>query len=291
MSFASSTSKRFSGANVKTPGPGTYHSQKMVQARLPPEAGRYERSGWLRGAMGTSSNTPRVSREGFVGNQKDGGSPGPGAYSHPSSFTPRGTSSKPTGFSSGASRFHDPKPVSATQYPGHKTWGDARESETVSFHASRTADRTAWLAGEVGGHGAVSGSGGSHVAAQRPAYLESPGPGSYDPRTRAPPSPRMAQERRFVAAGGNPNVGPGSYHNWAPMPAQASPASTEVMRDSWLKGAAGGRQSVSGSRSQHVDRQHLLESPGPGAYEYQSSFSRAMVPNHHQVGLEQRGAL
>jgi hypothetical protein len=136
----------------------------------------------------------------------------------------------------------------------------------------------------------VTGSRSHYVAAQHPQYLESPGPGAYEYRTEAPPVAKMGMEPRFRAADQNPRVGPGSYYNWDPAPRRAAMESTELARDTWLNGAVGGHQVVTGSAQHHVDKQFRLASPGPGAYEAPqwSAFERAGKPNYHQVPLESR---
>jgi len=255
-----------------------------MERRAPPNSAREERSGWLRGSMGTTSMTPRVSREGFVGNQKDGSSPGPGAYEHGSDFHAK----KGPGFNSRAKRFHDPQPVGMTPYSGPNEWKAHGAKDNAAFGTSISPIRAEWLHNEVGGHGAVSGSSSHHVAAQRPQAWDSPGPGAYESRSPTAPLPKMGRDARFHAAYGNPNVGPGSYHSYRPASARAAPTETQVMRDSWLKGSAGGHQVITGSAAQHVDRQHYLVSPGPGAYEARTDFARAMAPNLHQVPLSQR---
>lgn len=284
MSFASSTAGRFTSRPASTPGPGAYYSNTKSKSRAPPSAGSSERSGWLRGSMGTSSYAPRVSNEGFVGNQKDLSSPGPGAYSP--GQVQRAQTARTVGFSASAARFQSGGPSGSTPYRAPDGWGARNGS--AGFNSSDDRSRDDWLSGEVGGKQVVSGSSLHYVGAQHPSYLSSPGPGAYDYSAPRQPVAKMGTDQRFRTCNRNGRVGPGSYHSWAPTQAIPAAASTHLERDSWLKGAAGGHSVVSGSASHHVDKQRRLQSPGPGSYEASSAFSRAMSPNLHQVSLETR---
>merc|ERR1711865_549848 len=104
MSFGSSTSPRFKVAQTRNPGPGTYHSDRARPKSAPAPPGQLSRSGWLKGKMETDQHNG-ISREGFVGSQKELSSPGPGAYNSRSCF---GSTQAPkrAGFLSEAERYH-----------------------------------------------------------------------------------------------------------------------------------------------------------------------------------------
>merc|ERR1711990_934844 len=103
---------------------GTYHSSKTRPKSAPAPTGQLSRSGWLRGKMEIDQHNG-LSREGFVGSQKELSSPGPGAYNSRSSF---GSSQPPkrAGFLSQAERFHGSRPTCGTQLLPHNEWTSSR---------------------------------------------------------------------------------------------------------------------------------------------------------------------
>lgn len=200
----------------------------------------------------------------------------------------------PVGFGASSPRFHK---GSKDRFPvrvGHTDWTAGNHPQDLfqsGFNVSSANSRTDWLAGAAGGHGAISGSAGHFVPTQAAVVTDGPGPGAYEAAMMDSKGARMGRDARFRSGDRNPRVGPGSYQHWEMQQTRVAPTPTRAERDTWLAGASGGHGSISGSASHHVDRQRAfagLESPGPGAYEAPSAFSRAMTPNMHQIPLEMR---
>jgi len=286
MSFGSSTSPRFKVAQGANPGPGTYHKDR-VRTKSAPSAqpGQFSRSGWLRGTMETEQHNG-LSREGFVGSQKELSSPGPGAYNSRSSFS-SSQGPKQTGFLSEAERFHSTRPIGETPYRPHGDWSTRKGPQGQhGFNVSAQGSRAEWLHGEVNDMCAVRPAGYQN----RQHMAETPGPGSYNTGSKGATGGRMSKQERFQQAQTNGRVGPGSYHRPSSASARRTPtpSATQLDRSNWLAGDVGGRQVVSGSSTHHVTRERMIETPGPGNYNHPSSFSRAMSRPQHQISLEER---
>lgn len=285
MSFGSSTSPRFKVANNRNPGPGNYHKERRNTRTAPPAPGSFSRSGWLMGKMEVDAHQG-LAREGFVGNQVALASPGPGAYNQRDTF---GASNRPeqTAFLTGSERFRTARASGETPYRGHEQWSRSRGAQgDHGFNVSSPGQRSQWLHGEVTDSYVTRPA--SYQSRQRGS--ETPGPGQYETRSSQAPTAKMPQQQRFQQANGNPQVGPGSYHRQQAIRASQTPEATALNRSQWLHGEVGGPQCVSGSQSQHVARSRMIDTPGPGNYNQQSTFSRAMEKPLHQITLQERYA-
>ena len=60
----------------------------------------------------------------------------------------------------------------------------------------------------------------------------------------------------------------GSYHRSTTRGRTPTPAATSLDRSNWLAGAVGGPQAVTGSTSQHVTKERMIDTPGPGNYNH-----------------------
>jgi len=283
MSFGSSTSSRFKVAQTRNPGPGTYHKDRARPKSAPAPPGQLSRSGWLKGKMEVDQHNG-ISREGFVGSQKELSSPGPGAYNSRSCF---GSTQAPkrAGFLSEAERFRSARPTGETQFRAHAEWSTSRGPQGQhGFNVSAQGARADWLHGEVSDTYAVRPAG----YQSRQHMAETPGPGTYDSRSKSTAGGRLPQQERFQQAQNNNQVGPGSYHRSTTRGRTPTPAATSLDRSNWLAGAVGGPQAVTGSTSHHVTKEHMIDTPGPGNYNHASSFSRAMSQPQHQITLEER---
>eukprot|EP00658_Telonema_sp_P-2_P037592 TRINITY_DN27032_c0_g1_i1.p1 TRINITY_DN27032_c0_g1~~TRINITY_DN27032_c0_g1_i1.p1 ORF type:complete len:320 (+),score=44.24 TRINITY_DN27032_c0_g1_i1:156-1115(+) len=288
MSFGSSTSPRFKVASPLAPGPGAYHKASMRSKCAPPPPGSFSRAGWLQGSMECDRHNG-LNREGFLGNQKAIETPGPGQYECSDGFR-RGRPVKEAAFGSESQRFSGVRASGDTPFRGHEAWArDQGARGPHGFNVSSPSGKDAWLRGEVKDQYAVRPAG----YQSRQMVSDTPGPGSYDGHSYYTGSTRAAgvpKSERFACAMPNTQVGPGSYYRMDMRGRTPTPAATSVNRSLWLHGEAGGHAPISGSHSQHVSREHLIDTPGPGAYDQRTSFSRAMSRAQHQITLEERMA-